>query len=96
LTLTIIHAQERDTPDGWEGIDWKLIIDFQISSKEEAIEKLSWYALRWKIEVFQPGWAVIWHGLMIFHRETGDVEGIGSPNRHRNWLRLGGRTVVGN
>jgi hypothetical protein len=52
LTLTIIHAQERDTPDGCEGIDWKLITDFHISSKEEAIEKLSWYALRWKIEVF--------------------------------------------
>ena len=52
MTLTIIHAQERDTPDGCEGIDWKLITDFQISSKEEATEKLSWYALRWKIEVF--------------------------------------------
>jgi hypothetical protein len=52
LSLTIIHAQERDTPDGCEGIDWKLVTDFQISSKAEAIEKLSWYALRWKIEVF--------------------------------------------
>lgn len=52
LTLTIIHAQERDTPDGCDGIDWKLITDLPVSSNEEAIEKLSWYALRWKIEVF--------------------------------------------
>lgn len=52
LMLTVIHAQERDTPDGSEAIDWKLITDLPIRSCAEAIEKLDWYALRWKIEVF--------------------------------------------
>jgi len=52
LMLTVIHAQERDTPEGSEAIDWKLITDLPVRSRAEAIEKLDWYALRWKIEVF--------------------------------------------
>jgi len=52
LTLTVIHAQERDAPKGCEAIDWKLITDLPVRSRVEAIEKLDWYALRWKIEVF--------------------------------------------
>jgi hypothetical protein len=52
LTLTVLHAQERDTPTDREKIDWKLITDLPVRSRQEAIEKLAWYALRWKIEVF--------------------------------------------
>lgn len=52
LTLTVLHAQERDAPKGYEAIDWKLITDLPVRSRAEAIEKLDWYALRWKIEVF--------------------------------------------
>jgi len=52
LTLTVLHAQERDAPQGYEAIDWKLITDLPVRSRVEAIEKLDWYALRWKIEVF--------------------------------------------
>jgi hypothetical protein len=33
-------------------INWKLITDLPIQSRNDAIEKLKWYALRWKIEVF--------------------------------------------
>lgn len=33
-------------------IDWKLITDLPVGSRTDAIEKLEWYALRWKIEVF--------------------------------------------
>jgi Transposase DNA-binding len=52
LTLMVLYAQERDAPKGCEAINWKLITDLPISSRAEAIEKLEWYALRWKIEVF--------------------------------------------
>jgi hypothetical protein len=52
LTLTVLHAQERDTPTDREKIDWKLITDLPVRSRQEAIEKVAWYALRWKIEVF--------------------------------------------
>ena len=52
LTLTVIHAQEQGTPQGREKIDWKLLTDLPVASPQAAIEKLQWYALRWKIEVF--------------------------------------------
>jgi hypothetical protein len=52
LTLTVIHANERDAPEGCEAIEWKLITDMPVRSRAEAIEKINWYALRWKIEVF--------------------------------------------
>ena len=52
LTLTVIHAEERVTPKNRKKIEWKLITDLPVSSRTDAIEKLEWYALRWKIEVF--------------------------------------------
>jgi hypothetical protein len=52
LTLTVIHAEERGTPKNRKKINWKLITDLFVGSRADAIEKLEWYALRWKIEVF--------------------------------------------
>lgn len=52
LTVTVIHARERTSPKGREPIDWKLVTDMPVRTRTEAIEKLRWYALRWKIEVF--------------------------------------------
>ena len=52
LDLTVIHAQERGAPKGRKPIEWKLIIDLPVRSRQDAVEKLDWYALRWKIEVF--------------------------------------------
>lgn len=52
LELTVIHAEERGTPKGRERISWKLLTDLPVRSSAEAIEKLRWYALRWKIELF--------------------------------------------
>jgi hypothetical protein len=52
LTLTVIHADERGTPKNRKKIEWKLITDLPVGSRSDAIEKLEWYALRWKIEVF--------------------------------------------
>ena len=48
----MIHAEERGTPKNRKKIDWKLITDLPVRSRADAIEKLDWYALRWKIEVF--------------------------------------------
>jgi len=52
LQLTVIYARERDTPQGRERINWKLITNLPVRSRSEAIEKLDWYACRWKIELF--------------------------------------------
>ena len=52
LVLTVIHAVERDAPEGREPIVWKLHTSLPVRTLAEAIEKLTWYAMRWKIEVF--------------------------------------------
>jgi len=52
MCLTVIHAQEQGCPVGRKKIDWKLITDLAVDSPTQAIEKLQWYALRWRIETF--------------------------------------------
>jgi hypothetical protein len=52
LKLTVLHATERGKPPGRDPIDWKLITNLPVTSRAQAIEKLQWYALRWKIETF--------------------------------------------
>lgn len=52
LKLTVIHASERGAPKGRRPIEWKLVTDLPVHGRAEAIEKINWYALRWKIEVF--------------------------------------------
>ena len=52
LVVTVIHAQERTTPKDRDKIDWKLITNLSVTSRQDVIEKLNWYAMRWKIEVF--------------------------------------------
>jgi len=51
-TLTYIHAFEDSTPTDRERIDWKLVTNLPVNNFASAVEKLRWYALRWKIEVF--------------------------------------------
>jgi hypothetical protein len=52
LTLTVIHAQEQSMPAGRDRIDWKLITNLPVKSRADALQKISWYAMRWKIEMF--------------------------------------------
>jgi len=52
LTLTVIHAEERGEPENRDKIEWKLITDLAVQSGNDAIEKVNWYAMRWKIETF--------------------------------------------
>ena len=51
LSLTIIHAEEHEPPPSRAPVVWKLITNIKVRSAEGAVEKLHWYALRWKIEV---------------------------------------------
>jgi hypothetical protein len=52
LSLTVIHAYERGTPVDRDPIRWKLLTDLPVEDLASAIEKLDWYAMRWKIETF--------------------------------------------
>jgi hypothetical protein len=52
LSLTVIHAQEPTVPKGRDRIDWKLLTNLPVKDMSDAVEKLQWYAMRWKIETF--------------------------------------------
>jgi len=52
LSLTVIHATEKTKRRGIERIQWKLITNLPVHTMAEAVEKLRWYAMRWKIETF--------------------------------------------
>jgi hypothetical protein len=52
LDLTVIHAREARKPRGRARVEWKLVTDLAVTSPEAAVEKLQWYAQRWKIELF--------------------------------------------
>ena len=51
LALAVLHAREPGEPARRPRIDWKLLTDLPVTSNRAAVEKLRWYALRWKIEV---------------------------------------------
>lgn len=51
-TLQIIHAEELDPPEGRAPVFWKLITNLPVENHAQAVHKLNWYALRWKIETF--------------------------------------------
>ena len=50
LELTVIHAIERGQSELRKPSKWKLITNLPVKCKADAIEKLDWYALRWKSE----------------------------------------------
>lgn len=52
IEVTVIHACEKATPVGRPRLEWKLATNLDVGSLAQAIEKLDWYAMRWKIETF--------------------------------------------
>lgn len=52
LSLTVIHADEWGTPVGRDPIRWKLLTDLPVEDFASAVEKLTWYSLRWRPETY--------------------------------------------
>jgi hypothetical protein len=52
LQMNAIYVSEKRCPDNIEPIDWMLLTDIPIENLEQALEKIRWYCLRWRIEVF--------------------------------------------
>lgn len=52
LPLTVIYAQQVDPPGERDPIEWKLLTNLPVTTMADAVGKLRWYALRWKIETF--------------------------------------------
>jgi hypothetical protein len=52
LAVYVVSAKEIDTPPGIEAIDWTLLTNVPVNSFEDAVERINWYKLRWKIEEY--------------------------------------------
>ena len=50
ISLWAVQAREVHPPRGVEPICWRLLTTWAVESVEQAIEKVRWYALRWRIE----------------------------------------------
>ena len=52
LKLYAIYVLEKNPPEGVDSIDWMLLYNLPIKNFKEALEKIKWYCMRWRIEVF--------------------------------------------
>jgi hypothetical protein len=73
IPVWVVMAQEQDVPPGVKALEWMLLTTVPVTTLELAIERLTWYARRWGIEV--------WHrtlksGCRIERRQLGDSETI--------------------
>jgi hypothetical protein len=70
IRLWAVHARERRAPTGVEAVEWMLLTTMEVSSFEQACEKLDWYTRRWMIEVFHR---TLKTGCRIEDRQLGTV-----------------------
>lgn len=52
ITLTVLNVREEHPQAGVEPIYWMLSTSLSVLTVEEAIEKVTWYVYRWRIERF--------------------------------------------
>jgi len=52
IEVTVIFAEEVDTPEGEEPVGWTLLTTMPVESGEDACQMVAYYALRWRIERF--------------------------------------------
>ena len=52
LEMYAVYVLEPNPPDGEEPIEWMLLTDLPVTSYEQAYEKVLWYCLRWRIEMY--------------------------------------------
>jgi len=47
-----VLAQEIDPPEGVDALEWMLLTTVEVKHKDDAFQRLAWYARRWGIEVY--------------------------------------------
>lgn len=66
-----ILAKEEHPPPGVEAVEWLLLTTLPLSTREEAVEYVHWYSVRWQIEVWHK---VLKSGCRIESRQLGTAE----------------------
>lgn len=75
LSLWAVYAKEEGSIEKGDGIEWMLLTDIPVNSFDDALEKLTWYTLRWGIEVY---FKTLKSGCKIEQRQLGSAESIKS------------------
>lgn len=52
LPMHAIYARETNPPKEVEPLEWMLLTNLAVSNFEQACEKIRWYCLRWRIEMY--------------------------------------------
>jgi hypothetical protein len=52
LPMYAVHAVESNPPQGVEPVEWLLLTDLEVTTFDQACEKVRWYSLRWRIEMY--------------------------------------------
>jgi hypothetical protein len=52
IQMYAIHALEKHPPEGEDPVEWMLLTNQPITTFSEACERLRWYSLRWRIEMY--------------------------------------------
>lgn len=52
LSMTAVYVVEKAPSSDKEKLEWMLLTNLSVNNYEEAFEKVRWYCLRWRIEMF--------------------------------------------
>ena len=52
IEMNAVYVVEPNPPDGEEPVEWMLLTNLPVRSFDEAYEKVLWYCLRWRIEMY--------------------------------------------
>ncbi len=52
IEMNAVHVREVRPPEGEEPVEWMLLTNHPVASFDDACEKIRWYGLRWRIEMY--------------------------------------------
>ncbi|RME59962.1 IS4 family transposase [Candidatus Parcubacteria bacterium] len=52
VEVYVVYLREVDAPEDIEPIEWMLLTNVPVQNFQDAVERVSWYARRWGIEVY--------------------------------------------
>lgn len=52
IEMHAVYVLEPNPPDGAEPVEWMLLTNLPVTSYEDACEKVQWYCLHWRIEMY--------------------------------------------
>ena len=73
ISIWAVLAHEVEVPQGVTPLKWLLLTTIEVHSFEQAVEMLSWYCIRWGIEVYHK---TLKSGCKIEERQLGNADRI--------------------